>query len=118
LTLKIKLFSGDTNVLLGTVTLSGKKEGTTELYIPKTKISADGGSPIDPNVIKGSIKVLDKESPVINNVKLSNNARETGDSIVVTVDATDNVGVTSVKANEISLLNQGGNLWNGSNYST
>jgi len=112
--LENKVVSGDTNVLLGTVTLSGKKEGTTELYIPKTKISADGGSPIDPNVIKGSIKVLDKESPVINNVKLSNNAPETGDSIVVTVDATDNVGVTSVKANEISLLNQGGNLWNGS----
>ncbi|HHV24815.1 MAG TPA: hypothetical protein GXX65_09930, partial [Methanosarcina sp.] len=119
--LENKVVPGNTNVLLGTITLTGKKAGTAYLDVPKTTISADGGSSINPAVVKGSLSVLgdeppvvDKESPVINNVKLSSSAPETGDSIVVTVDATDDVGVTSVKANEISLLNQGGNLWKGS----
>ncbi|GEM_PF-2031113 len=56
----------------------------------------------------------DKEAPVINSVILSNTAPETGDSITVTVDVTDNVGVSSVKASGVSLVNKGENIWEGS----
>ena len=109
-----KTVSGDTNVLLGTITITGKKAGTTDLSIQPTLISADGGSSINPVVITGYISVLDKESPFINYISLSNSKPDTGGSIVMTVDVTDNVGVTSVKANDITFLNQGGNIWNGS----
>ena len=36
-----------------------------------------------------------------------------GDAVHVSVDATDNVGVTGVKANGVSLTNSGGNIWTG-----
>lgn len=36
-----------------------------------------------------------------------------GSTINVTINATDNVGVISVKANDIQLSNQGGSIWNG-----
>ncbi|MDD3138652.1 MAG: hypothetical protein PHX08_06745, partial [Lachnospiraceae bacterium] len=51
--------------------------------------------------------------PVINSVELNDNTPKTGDSIHVTVDTTDNVGVSSVKANAVSLV-QSGNIWSGS----
>ena len=121
--LENKVVSGNKNVLLGTITITGKKAGTTDLNIPAGFYDPDGdfSEHITPSVIKGSIKVLgneppvtDNESPVINYVKLSNSAPETGDSIVVTVDATDNVGVTGVKANDVTLIKQGGSIWKGS----
>jgi len=111
---------GDTNVLLGTITITGKKAGSTTLGIPTTKISADGGSLITPVVNTGTVRVLDNEDPadsedpVINSVSLSDVTPETGDSIVVTVDVTDNVGVSSVTASGVSLANKGGNIWEGS----
>ncbi|KKG06275.1 hypothetical protein DU80_14585 [Methanosarcina mazei] len=55
----------------------------------------------------------DKEAPVINSVSLSSTAPETGDLITVTVDVTDNVGISSVTASGISLVNTGGNIWEG-----
>jgi YHS domain-containing protein len=56
----------------------------------------------------------DKTAPVINSVSLSSTTPETGDSITVTVDVTDNVGVSSVTASGVSLVNKGGNIWEGS----
>ena len=121
--LENKVVSGNKNVLLGTITITGKKAGTTDLNIPAGFYDPDGdfSEHITPSVIKGSIKVLgkeppvtDNESPVINYVKLSNSAPETGDSVVVTVDATDNIGVTGVKANDVKLIKQGGSIWKGS----
>jgi PKD repeat protein len=64
-------------------------------------------------VIPGEVHVLDIESPVINSVSLSSSKPLTGDSIVMTVNVTDNIGVSSVKANNIPLLYQGGNIWKG-----
>jgi hypothetical protein len=64
-------------------------------------------------VIPGEVHILDIESPVINSVSLSSSKPLTGYSIVVTVNVTDNVGVSGVKANGIALLNQGGNIWKG-----
>ncbi len=51
--------------------------------------------------------------PVINSVILSDNTPNTGDLILVTVNATDDVSVTSVVANGVS-LNQSNDIWTGS----
>ena len=58
---------GDTNVLLGTVTLTSKKAGTTDLSIPKTKMSDDNGSLINPVVTTGKVNVtsVQKTTPTI-----------------------------------------------------
>ena len=104
---------GSTNVSLGNITITGKKAGTTDLGIPKTDIDDDNGFPINPVVITGYISVLDKESPVIHSVSLNNSKPATGDSILLTVNATDNVGVSEVKANGVSLFYQSGTLWSG-----
>jgi len=53
-----KVRSGDTNVLLGTITLTGKQAGTTDLRIPKTKMSDDAGSLISPVVTAGKVNVV------------------------------------------------------------
>ncbi len=71
-----KVGSGDTNVLLGTITLTGKKAGTTDLNIPKTQISADGGSLINPVIVAGKIHVSDDESPVLPVANFSSNVTE------------------------------------------
>jgi hypothetical protein len=108
---------GATNVLLGTITLTGKKAGTSDLNISEGSTYDSDNSEfvyIIPGAIPGKVDVLDKEAPVINSVNLNNSNPNTGDYILVTVDATDNVGVSSVKANDVSLLNQEGNIWNGS----
>jgi hypothetical protein len=52
-----QVVSGNTNVLLGTITLTGKKAGTTDLSIPKTTISDDNGSSINPVVNTDKINV-------------------------------------------------------------
>jgi hypothetical protein len=51
-----KVRAGDTNVLLGIITLTGKKAGTADLSILRAKISDDNGSLINPNVITGNLK--------------------------------------------------------------
>lgn len=52
-------------------------------------------------------------APVINTVTLSNYTPNTGASITVTVNATDNTAVTGVTANGTALVFRGGNIWNG-----
>ena len=50
---------------------------------------------------------------MINSVELDKTVVIEGDSILVTVDATDNVGVTSVTAEGVELTQQAGDIWNG-----
>jgi PKD repeat protein len=50
---------------------------------------------------------------VIKSVTLFPSSTATGSAINVTVNVTDNVGVSGVKANNIPLLNQGGSIWGG-----
>jgi len=57
-----KVRSGDTNVLLGTITLTGKKVGTTNLNLTKIEIVDDGGISINPIVIAGEVCVSDNGS--------------------------------------------------------
>ncbi|MDD2339770.1 MAG: lectin like domain-containing protein, partial [Methanosarcina sp.] len=55
----------------------------------------------------------DVESPVIHSVSLNNTKPNTGDLIKVSVSATDNIAITSVKASGFSLVHQSGDLWEG-----
>ncbi|MBC2697701.1 MAG: hypothetical protein HF974_05010, partial [ANME-2 cluster archaeon] len=56
----------------------------------------------------------DNITPVINSVTLYPTDPKTGDNITVTVNATDNVGVTAVTADGVSLSNAGGDdTWAG-----
>jgi PGF-pre-PGF domain-containing protein len=52
-------------------------------------------------------------NPVVNTVTLDNPNPYTGDTILVTVNATDNVEVTNVTADGVELTHQSGNIWNG-----
>jgi len=65
-----------------------------------------------------SLVVADTEAPVIVSATLSKSVVKGGASIVVTVQATDNVGVTSVKAGTVSLSLVSGSAasgtWSGS----
>ncbi|NLN75591.1 MAG: hypothetical protein GX139_04725 [Armatimonadetes bacterium] len=55
----------------------------------------------------------DSVAPQINSVTVAPAMVIGGDAVHVSVDATDNVGVTGVKANGVSLTNSGGNIWTG-----
>ena len=55
----------------------------------------------------------DTTDPVVNIVTLNTTSPNTGDAILVTVNATDEMAVTSVIANNVELTSQGGNTWNG-----
>jgi PKD repeat protein len=55
----------------------------------------------------------DTKSPEIKSVVLLPTSTTTGSIINVTVNVTDNVGVSIVKANNTLLLNHGGSIWNG-----
>jgi YVTN family beta-propeller protein len=56
--LENEVHPGDTNVSLGTITLTGKMEGTSDISIQKTMISDDNGSLINPAVNTGKINVV------------------------------------------------------------
>ncbi len=57
---------------------------------------------------------LGETPPVINNVTLSTNTPNTGDLILVTVNATDDDVIYSVTANGGPLTQQGNDIWTGS----
>ena len=60
-----------------------------------------------------SFTVKATTSPIINTVYLNTTTPKTGDNILVTVNATDDNKVTSVKAEDISLTNDNGCIWEG-----
>ena len=55
----------------------------------------------------------DTEIPVVKLVSLNTSTPSTGDFIKVSVNATDNVAVTSVEASGSSLVHQNGDIWEG-----
>ena len=57
---------------------------------------------------------VDNIWPIINSLTLNTTTPNAGDDILITVNATDNVAVTSVEANGIALTHQVGDIWNGS----
>jgi len=56
---------------------------------------------------------IDTIPPVVNIVTLNTTTPNTGDAILVTVDATDNVAVTSVTVDGVELTYQSGTIWTG-----
>jgi len=91
-----KNLSGTYNI---TATKTGYEKATKNIEIEKY---------VDYNI-------TDTIPPLINSVKLNKSTLNIGDAILITVNATDNVGVTIVKANGASLTVQGGNTftWSG-----
>jgi PGF-pre-PGF domain-containing protein len=59
-----QVHAGDTNVLLGTIIITAKKSGTSNLNIVPTEIDDANGDLINPDVISGKIHVLGNTSPV------------------------------------------------------
>ncbi|WP_162013078.1 lectin like domain-containing protein [Methanosarcina acetivorans] len=57
--------------------------------------------------------IPDTQDPVINSVSLNNSNPNAGDFILISVNATDNVAVTSVEADGNNLNNISGNIWEG-----
>jgi hypothetical protein len=55
----------------------------------------------------------DTTDPIVNSVTLNRTVVTVGDPILVTVDATDNFGVTSVTAEGVALTLMGDNIWEG-----
>jgi PKD repeat protein len=53
-----KVRSGNSSLLLGTITLTGKQAGIMDPRIPKTKMSDDAGSLISPVVTAGKVSVV------------------------------------------------------------
>jgi len=115
-----EVVAGSKNVSLGNITITGKQAGTANLNISEGSYYDPDYESISftdhfiPDTVPAKINVLDPEFPVINSVNLNKSTLNTGDSILVTVDTTDNVGVSSVKANDVLLSQQNGNIWNGS----
>ncbi|HWQ49345.1 MAG TPA: hypothetical protein VN414_10450, partial [Methanosarcina sp.] len=104
------------NVSFGNITLIGKKAGTADLTISVSSYYTTDGpnaKTVYPDAVAGTINILDTEKPVISSVELNNSTPNTDDSIIVTVDTTDNVGVNEVKANDVLLTNDSG-VWSGS----
>src|SRR5574344_510250 len=115
-----EVVAGSKNVSLGNITITGKQAGTANLNISEGSYYDPDYESIPftdhfiPNTVQGEINVLDPEFPVINSVDLNKSMPNTGDSILVTVNTTDNVSVSEVKANDILLIKQSGSIWNGS----
>jgi len=55
---------------------------------------------------------IDTKPPVINTVTLNTTTPTPGEDIIVTVNTTDNIAVTSVTTNGIELTHKGENIWN------
>ncbi|VVB90342.1 Uncharacterised protein [uncultured archaeon] len=64
-------------------------------------------------VVSGTATTPDTIPPVINSVTLNTTTPNIGEFIQVTVDATDNVGVTGVTAEGTALVNVAGSTWIG-----
>ncbi|MCC6485525.1 MAG: hypothetical protein IT209_11820, partial [Armatimonadetes bacterium] len=64
-------------------------------------------------VFASGVSAQDTESPQITSVAVAPTLVAEGDSVRVTVSATDNVGVSSVTANGVSLSNTSGSAWEG-----
>jgi len=87
----------------------------TDYIIGTRTVDIDGN--VNETWVNATAKTLslpDTTFPVIESVVLFPTSTETGSTISVTVNATDNIGVVGVNANDIPLINQGGSIWNGS----
>ncbi|MBU4222890.1 MAG: carboxypeptidase regulatory-like domain-containing protein [Euryarchaeota archaeon] len=100
------LDGADNITLNGNTTLTGLVDSVHTLIVYANDTSG--------NMNSSTVSfTIDNMAPEINSITLNNSTPNTNDVILVTVNATDNIGVTGVVANGASLTNQGGNIWNG-----
>ncbi len=97
------------NIWNGTITAAA---GTHNVTV--TANDAAGNNATDVSASYTATPVPEIIAPVINSVALDNLNPINGSSILVTVNATDNVAVTAVAANGFPLTSVGGDFWNGS----
>lgn len=111
-----------TGGVIASYTFSGAPTTTFTTYPSISNITAEGSTSIIYYAINGvdiqesqnsKIIKIDRTKPVVNSVTLNNYTPNTGNAILVTVSATDNIGVTAVNANGVSMTYQTGNVWNG-----
>ncbi|MDY6960217.1 MAG: fibronectin type III domain-containing protein, partial [Halobacteriota archaeon] len=104
----VTIASGEgTNVILEV------KDDTTGTYnVSVTATSVADPSESDAVTIMTSV-ISDTTAPVINSVTLNATDVNIGDDILVTVNATDNVGILNVTANGVLLTYQSGDIWEG-----
>ena len=97
------------------ITVDVPESATSGNYTGKIIATGVGGSAsctVNLRVTEGAV-IGDVVAPVINSVDLYPANTTPGSVIAITVNATDDIRVRGVKANDISLLNQGGDLWTG-----
>jgi len=94
------------------ITLTGLSTDTTYYFVVNSTDASGNSNESDEYSFK-TAAITDTAPPIVNSVIINNTTPYAGDDILVTVNATDNVGVVSVEANNVALTHQGGNIWNG-----
>lgn len=98
---------GAANITLhGNTTLTGFADGLHILAVSANDTSGNMNS----STVCFTIATT---TPAVNTVTLNTTTPNTGDSIMVTVNATDDVAVISVAANDVVLPHQSGDMWTG-----
>lgn len=107
-----------------TYNATGNQGDTTALSLGLISLPnyTNGGAPTNElvtqaGILNGTLHIRDATPPVINNVTLNRTTVNASEPIHVTVNATDNVGVTSVTvaggASTVSLTQTSTNIWAG-----
>jgi len=103
----VALVSQDGDVWKGTITAMA---GTHVVNVSATDAAGNVGWN---NSTSYTATTQDTIQPVVEMVILNTTTLDTGEDILVTVNATDNVAVISVVANDIALVPQSGDIWSG-----
>jgi len=103
--------SGSEMVLSHSITLTGLTPDTLYYYVVSST-DAEGNSAESPEFTFRTLALLDTEPPTIESATLDAYTTIPDATIHVTVEATDNVGVISVTADGVSLV-ETGSIWEG-----
>ncbi|MFQ6055551.1 MAG: fibronectin type III domain-containing protein [Methanosarcinales archaeon] len=101
-----------TYVTLHSITLTGLSENTKYYYVVNST-DKNGNSNQSREYTFTTTMEIDTTPPVIHSVKLNATEVISGEPILVTVNATDNIGVVSVTANGNALTQQSEDIWTG-----
>ncbi|MDY6965813.1 MAG: invasin domain 3-containing protein, partial [Halobacteriota archaeon] len=93
-----------------TLNVTDSTTGTYNMTVTATSATYPGAN--DAVTIKTTV-LSDTTPPVINSVALNATDVYSSDSILVTVNTTDDIGVVNVTANGVSLTYQSGYIWEG-----
>lgn len=106
--------SGDGSIAKINFSVIGSEDSSSPLDINLIDLTDSNNTDIIPEeIINSTFTVIGDGRPVINSVKLNKSTPNTGDSILVTVDVTDDVEVVNVSANNVELTFQDDNIWSG-----